>query len=570
MTNEPKSKAFGLIRETTAWREWLGWFGSIMWFFCMINWYEYLMKYYSEANVYGFSLAFKLVFLLSIIGFGYKYSRDPDGLGELAHYTTPIAFLLTIGFSFVPVPFGSALYAISPLFFAPALVRRVYGITRIAKPGYTFTLYMLAIGVAFVPMNAFLDYYYYTDVPLTIAYASIAVFALIAWIGIRRKIGIPDDTPGLSGFRVTKSTVCFFIAVFLVACWLFKMKSIVDYTMEQFDDFLYIPVYIILPGVYYALFGYISDKKRERPVFIGVFVAYLILLQLVFLLGDPTSTQNKVVIPLVILNHLAGNIIEYFLYIIPVYFLAYSNHPVFIAPLGVASYLAMRTVRWALEPFFPEATHISNLTSLFPGIPQLNDLPLFVSTAISAIAFFIIINMIYERYREKTLAAAFYAFLHRGAGGRVSLTETRPADTAEDTDEAVETQTMINAGFTQEEMEVALLMLDGLTARDIGRKLHVSATIISQHGKSIRQKLNYPGDSDSVIAAVTEEYKLTNRETDVLKYLRDGLTTEKTANELYITAETVRSHVSSLLKKVGLEKRSDVSTWLEGRRKNPK
>ena len=544
------------VHTTTAWREWLGWFGSIMWFYSMINWYEYLMEGYSEANVYGFSLAFKLVFLLSIIGYGYRFGRDPNGLGQIAHYTAPIAFLLTIGFIFVPQPLGSALYVISPAFFAPALVRRVYGVIQTAKPGYTYTVYMLAVGAAFVPMNAFLDYFYYNDVPLTIAYAAVSVFALIAWAGVRRRIGVHDDAPGVSGVNLTKTMMCFLFILFLVACWLIKMKSIVDYTMEQFDYILYIPVYIILPGIYYVLFGYIGDKKRERPIVIGVFIAYLICLQLAFLLGDPTGTQNKVVIPLVILNHLAGNIIEYFSYIIPIYFFTYSKRPVFVASLGVASYLAMRTVRWTLDPLLPEASHIVDLTPLFPGIPQLNIYPLIVSTAVSAIVFLFLINTIYERCRERTLAASLYALV-RGTN------ETPPE--GETLTKEAELQGIADAGFTQDEISVAMLLIEGETTREISRKLHLSAAATNQRINAIREKIGGDIGHDPVIDAVAAEYGLTKRETEMLRYLRDGGTTDIIAAELYISEDTVRFHVSNLLKKLGIEKRQDIIAWLSQR-----
>ena len=558
MNNEATAPAEAgiALRKTTAWREWFGWICAMLWFFSMLNWYEYLMKGYSEANVYGFSLAFKLIFILSVIGFGSKFGRDPNGLAKIAHYTTPVAFLLTAGFSFMPLPLASVLYAITPVFFAPVFVRRAYGVLQTAKPGYTFTFYMLAIGVAYIPMNAFLDYCYYNDVPLIIAYAACSVFALIAWIGIRRRIGFTDNAPGLSGIKLTKSVMIFGIIVFLLACWLFKMKCIVDYTMEQFDDFLYLPVYIILPGIYYALFGYIGDKKREKPVFAGIFIAYLICLQLVFLLGNPTSTQNKLVIPLVILNHLAGNIIEYFLYIIPIYFFAHAWRPVLIAPLGVAAYLAMRAVRWALEPFFPEATHISNLTSLFPGIPQLHDLPLFVSTAVSAIVFFFLINFIYERYRERTLAASLYALLHGGAGSGAV-----PAVDAAETAEAAEKQSMAAAGFTRDEIEIALLLIEGLSRSEITRKLRLSSADANKRLDSIRQKIG--GGSDPVIYAAAKMYKLTGSEIKVLRCLRGGMTNPQIAAELVLSENTIRSQVRSLMSKLPLTDRKQVPAWLE-------
>ena len=556
------------FQTTTDWREWLGWFGSIMWSLSMINWYEYLMQDYSEANVYGFSLVFKLLFLLAILGFSHRYGRDPDGIGQVAHYTAPVAFLLSGSVGFAPVPLGSVLYALSPVFFAPALIRRAYGVIRTAKPGYTFTFYMLAIGVAFVPMNAFMDFVYYNDTPLTIAYLVGAVFALIAWVGIRRPIDLPHDAPELAKIKVTGARVCFLSVLFLVTFWLFKMKCILDYTMEQFDYFLYVPVYIVLPGVYFTLLGYIGDKKRERPVVISVFIAYLIFLQLAFLLGDPTSTQNKLVIPLVVLNHLVGNIIEYFLYIVPLFFFDYSKRPVLIAPLGVASYLVLRTVRWVLEPFFPEATYIQDLTSLFPGMPKLNGFPLLVSTAVSAIVFLFMINMVYERYREKTLAASLHALLHNGADNQagLSLTETPAMAEPLETTPVAEEQSMdpiIDAWLTPEEIRVALLLIDGMSQRDICRSLGITASTVSHMERDIRRKLSPVNEPDPVVSAVAAEYKLTKRETQMLRYLWENKGNSEIAAELFLSEETVKIHVRNLLKKLSMDSRHEVSGWLD-------
>ena len=68
-----------------------------------------------------------------------------------------------------------------------------------------------------------------------------------------------------------------------------------------------------------------------------------------------------------------------------------------------------------------------------------------------------------------------------------------------------------------------------------------------------------------MIAAAVAEYRLTGRETEVLKYLRDGLSTDKIAAELYISEDTVRVHVRNLLKKLGIEKRQNVASWLDTR-----
>ncbi|MCL2324249.1 MAG: helix-turn-helix transcriptional regulator [Actinomycetia bacterium] len=51
----------------------------------------------------------------------------------------------------------------------------------------------------------------------------------------------------------------------------------------------------------------------------------------------------------------------------------------------------------------------------------------------------------------------------------------------------------------------------------------------------------------------------------MLNFLREGATTDRIAAELFITEGTVRSHVSSLLAKLGVEKRQDVAAWFQAR-----
>jgi DNA-binding NarL/FixJ family response regulator len=130
---------------------------------------------------------------------------------------------------------------------------------------------------------------------------------------------------------------------------------------------------------------------------------------------------------------------------------------------------------------------------------------------------------------------------------------------------AEQAQNLASAGLTQEETEVALLMIEGTTRRDIARKLNINATEVSGYETVIRQRLGLPGEADTVIVAVAREYGLTKRESEILKYLRENATTEEIAADLFISEVTVRSHVSNLLSKLGIAKRQDVAMWLEKR-----
>jgi len=117
--------------------------------------------------------------------------------------------------------------------------------------------------------------------------------------------------------------------------------------------------------------------------------------------------------------------------------------------------------------------------------------------------------------------------------------------------------------FTPEEKEIALLLTEGLSHRDITRKLNISAVEFSRRAGAIREKVSGKVGPDPVIDAVTHEYALTRREADMLRYLRQGAGNDIISAELYLSEETVRTHVRNVLKKLSLENRQDIPAWLE-------
>jgi hypothetical protein len=126
-SNSPGSK----LHTATMRGEWWGWFGSISWLFFMMYGFDLLLVGEDRGSPY--TLAFMLVFAVSIAAFGWRFGRDPDGLSKVAFYTTPVAVAITASFVFVPQPIGYALYTLSPVLMAPALVRRIYGIIHILR-----------------------------------------------------------------------------------------------------------------------------------------------------------------------------------------------------------------------------------------------------------------------------------------------------------------------------------------------------------------------------------------------------------------------------------------------------
>lgn len=58
-------------------------------------------------------------------------------------------------------------------------------------------------------------------------------------------------------------------------------------------------------------------------------------------------------------------------------------------------------------------------------------------------------------------------------------------------------------------------------------------------------------------------YHLTNREADILAMLLSGKSYQQIANALYISLSTVKSHVANLYQKVGVSRRTELSTKLQ-------
>jgi len=119
------------------------------------------------------------------------------------------------------------------------------------------------------------------------------------------------------------------------------------------------------------------------------------------------------------------------------------------------------------------------------------------------------------------------------------------------------------AGFTPEEKEVALLLTEGSNQREIVRRLGISTGEYLRRVSAIREKMSGMTSADPVIEAVADEYSLTRREADMLRYLRQGAGNDIITNELYLSEETVRTHVRNVLKKLLIENRQDVGKWLD-------
>jgi len=432
-------------KTATARREWWGWFGCMAWQFCMINTYSEFWWHYTEKHFTGYITAFQVIFAASVVTVGFLFGRDPNRLGKLAFYATPVAFVIPAVLSFFPPPTCSVLFILSPIFIAPATARRAYGIVRTAPPDRMLMRFMSSSAAAYGFMLVFINMVctdgsvkVVTGEPSEVTFAITSVFALVAWFGVRRSVGGTTYAQDKTGQRFSKLLLAGTIAVILVSCWMRVLNNIIDYSVEQYDQYLLFPVYSVMPPLAFILFGYLGDKGRghERKNILGGLILFLISIQLAFLVFD---IHDLAAIPLVIVNHLIHIYVMYFILTLPLSFFKDSNRPVFIASLSMGLYLFQRVFSRAVGEFLPESMQEAGV-------------PLLVITAITAIVFFLLLYFIFRRQREKTLAAALYALLHSG-----------PEDKQPEPGEAPQPDRMDALSLTEGEKKVALLLTEGLT-----------------------------------------------------------------------------------------------------------
>ena len=532
-----------LAGATSKGREWLGWFGSVVWVVFMMYGLD-MFLFDAAIGEHYYAYVFMALAILSIAVFSWLFGNHPDSLSKIAFYTTPAAIVIAAIFVLLPQPLGYVLYMVSPVFMAPAMTRRIYGVIRTAEPdSLLLTRYISGVAVCFMIFSP----WFTLKPPKEIAFLIPALLAVPAWFGIRRELPPPDERIEGKAYKISKR-LWFFIGGTVVFLWWFALMngdihSHIVYTGIETENLMIAYLGFIPPTFAFIIYGMISDKGHERAGFIcGMGLCILgILLALL-----PSEAQHAILIPLAVSSGLGGAYTEFFMLTIPIIFLKSSKRPVFTASLGVMIWLFLCFLDYADIFWMPEA---------WTGI----NAPVLASTAISAILFILFAHFLFERHRENTLAAALYALL------RVKKTET-DAPEAETPAPADPTGTaMLEAGFTGREQEIALLLIEGDTRRDISRKLRISAAEVGQHINAIKGKVGDAGEADPVMAGIVKEYKLTKRETDMLWCVMQNMGNDEIAAEFFLSEETVKVHMRNLIKKLPVENKNRVAvrSWVE-------
>jgi len=529
------------MRHPTKRREWWGWLGCMTWLFMMMYGYDAFFEletiFIGGSTVIPFS--FMAIFALSLALFGYRYGRNPRGLSRIAFYTTPLAIIMTAVFPLLPGIPGTVLYILSPVLFAPALLCRVFGVLRTSDPGNRLTRYISVVSVCVVLFTAWMI----AEPPSEIAFLVPALLAMPAWLGVRREIPLPEKLPTAGAFQISKRNLLLLGLTLAALIWLYIMSSaihtlIVNVGAEE-NDVVLLLLGLVLPAAGFLLYGLISDRGYERLGFICGMSLFLV--GLVFGLM-PADTRNITSIPMAFADGLGGTYPEFFILTIPIFFIDRAKRPVLMASLGVIVNLVMSANNCMLEHWMPEMLVTSGS-------------PLLASAAVAAVAFVLLAFYLFERHREKTLAFALYASLRSDKKALMRR--------ADDFTPKEEKQGMAEAGLTPEEIEVALLLIEGKTRSEITRQLHIKASDANTQMNSIRNKLVGASGADPSIAAIMDSYGLTGRERDMLRCLCRNMTNSAIAAEMFLSDATVKIHVRNLMRKLPVDGRADVAAWVD-------
>lgn len=526
--------------------ELLGWCGAMNWLYTMIYAYEIAMfkviGYFEGGWVQFFFMAL-LAFAIGL--FGYRFGRDPNGLGEVAFYMTPAAISATAVLGILPLPLATALYLLSAVLMAPAIIRRAYGVVSTAKPGRMFLRYAAGFSFAFFIFGVWVA----LDLPKETSFLVPALLAIPAWPAARGRLPVPENLPKTGAFKFARQHMFTLTATAVMMLWIIiQGRMVLNNVFAGTGREPNLVVDSLLTwtptALFVILFGFIADKGYERLGFICIMGLSLFGSICALLPGISQSTITL----LLIFSFVCGEIyIEYTAYAIPLYFVASARRPVFAASLGCVFFLMVGAVEWKKDIWLPK---------VFMELAA----PLLVSAAASVLLFIVLVHFLFERYQETTLAAALYALVHsdRNAGG-----SGMPA--------VAEMEARIGPGLpsamddllTPEEISVALLLIDGETQYGISRKLHRSAHDVRKQLDTIREKIIRKGDPNPGIAVAINEFKLTRRESDILRCLCRHMTNTEIAAELFLSEETIKTHVRNLMKKLPVENRQDVAALVK-------
>ena len=518
--------------------ECFGLFCVFVWFFCSMYTFEGTLH-----NGYFYIPAFLIVLFCSILGFGLYCKRDIDKLSRFAMIFAPFGILCTAIMYLLPPQAFLSLYIVSGAFMGPLLLRRIYGAVETGGEKRRFRCYFQAIAftIVFHSVWVFIPVDYAVKLPI------VALLAFFGWFGVWRLVPEPAyvELPKLSRTSAIKQTLLVIgvFALWYVVNFLFSLIHTYFIYVGFEGDFMLYFGGTLLPAIGFFSFAYFFDKGQERAAFLFG-MAFALLGTILSL----TPGNSFLIFPLLITDGLGGTFTEFILIASSVYLYRSSRHPFWDLSCGFAIFILSSAVGWLGDILFgwalPAGPSVDARTVLY-----------YIGPAAMATVLFMVAGLyLIDKHREKNLVLALLRYFSSEPSMNTATVPVR----SERTDAHIQ-----EASFNQREKEIALLLIEGETQRNIARKFHLTSAEMSQQIDSIRKKVSSDGGSNPIIDEIAKKYKLTRREREMLICLQHGMTNAEIASDFFLSEETVKTHVRNLMKKLPVENRQDVGAWIE-------
>jgi DNA-binding CsgD family transcriptional regulator len=370
---------------------------------------------------------------------------------------------------------------------------------------------------------------------------------------VRLFVAISDEKPKVRLFAFVRKHLVLVALVTAAFIWLYIMSAMVHSNIINAGidgSILILLLGIVLSPAAFFVYGFITDKDLPQFAFIGGLCIALLGPLLFFISGQ---SDTALFLPLVLADGIGGAYISFFLLALPVFYTIGTKRPVFAAASGMIASLLASSPLWVAEKWLPEQLRVL-------------DANLLLSLSISVLVFMVLAHFIIQLYQVKELAVDLYRSFYSEDIKQAppcpgELIASNPVTRLPYIPESME-----NAGLLSEERAVTSLLIEGFTKGEIARKLHMSAATVSEHMRTIREKIGaFHSDVDQLLERVAAEYKLTGREAQILRELYEGKTNSRIASDLFISSETVKFHVKNIMTKLPLEGRAELREWLIGR-----
>ncbi|MCL2470769.1 MAG: LuxR C-terminal-related transcriptional regulator [Propionibacteriaceae bacterium] len=561
--NQALQGAANSATGTTTGRELIGWCGALTWLLLMEGaWVTFAPAGMSYQQDMSTESLFEIVAGVTIVVLAIRYGKNLSRLSRLAFFTAPFAPFALVGSHYLPTGAGILAYCLSAILIAPVVARRACGVLSTGSKRYRLTRYITGWSCAALIGAA----WPIASPPPLIAFVAQVALVLIAWLGVRRELTGWKEVSSPKTIRFSLGAWVVFFATLIVLAGLIWFRDIMAYTLyfstyQTWSGMVIGDIIAYVPsGIGWLLFAILSDKGYERAAFmIGM---GLFLVTLVALMASPGDYQ-AMELPVAIAITIGGIYSWYFVYTFPMHFIEGSKWPAFFAMAGVPLYLGFEGIG-ILIPVPQPLTHL--------GIPVM------VGAAITGIVFVVVVSFLYEHYKERSLGAMLNLMLYEEPAADHDeqtpdiesaelAASIEPGDPGELPARITRTPPASPGGMsdllTAAEIEVALLLMEGQTKYAMSRKLHQPVATINQQMEAIRTKVIRRGDPDPGISVAVHEFGLTKRETDVLRCVCRSMTSRAIAEELFITEDTVKKHIRSLMAKLPVEDRKEVPALIE-------